>query len=611
VDLIDTNGEKHTIWTGTDKTSCPGWFEINFNKTPYFVQEAILHTKISGWEEVDAVELIGKTATLPSAPIPQPITPLPIPQTSENFGSIFVCCPPGGEYGEVYLDGTYVGDVNMSIVEIPIGSHLIEINPTGYKVHSEEIIVSRGETTFVSPSYIPELLGGIFFGLAILLGVIILLRVVYDLARDKKEGAFKWGSMGASLFLLLVLIDYCLDNVDFNVAISLFAIVTFLFTIYLMFSGRLKTTKPPYKNLVWMLPFSIVLIASFWKLNHWTAPASISLFLAFISDAGYIYVRNKHVRVEPSGVISPEPHIEQPTPIILPEALHEVREALKENYEIMERIGVGGFSDVYKARRKTDGKLVAIKIPRISEYEAVDLERFRREFINEVKIWSNLKHPNIVKVYEYGTEPFPWITMELMKESLRKRIEKITEREALRDGIKIADALYYAHRFGIIHRDIKPENVLLDENNNPKLTDWGLGKLMIESSSKSGQSFTPLYPAPEQLKPEIYGKPDTFGITDWRTDIFHFGMLLFEMLTGKHPFSGKRVSEMPREEIYAIWSKVVEGEPFKPSELNPEIPKKLDVIAMKMLAKKKKERYDDISIIKSELSKIYVFGYKI
>ncbi len=250
-------------------------------------------------------------------------------------------------------------------------------------------------------------------------------------------------------------------------------------------------------------------------------------------------------------------------------------------YTILEKIGSGGFSDIHKAQRK-DGSILALKIPKLALYETF----VPTDFLREAELWSRLSHPNIVKVYEYGTKPYPWIAIEYMEGgSLRSRLGKLTMEESLEIGMKLAEALFYTHHYGVIHRDIKPENVLFDSENTPKLTDWGLGKLMLEASkSISGFKGTLAYAAPEQLF------SSKFGEADWRTDIYQLGAVLYEMLTGKLPFGG---------ELGRILSEEVEP----PSRLSSGVPAEMDEIVLKAIAKQKEDRYQDIFLLKEELER--------
>lgn len=260
---------------------------------------------------------------------------------------------------------------------------------------------------------------------------------------------------------------------------------------------------------------------------------------------------------------------------------------ISEKYEIQDLLGFGGFADVYKARRKEDGRLVAMKVPRLAGFDTLE----PKVFLQEAELWSRLSHPNIVEVYEFGTKPYPWIAVEYMEGgSLRLRIGYLTLEESLDIAVKLCDALYYTHHLGIIHRDIKPENVLSDNERNPKLADWGLGKMMIDLSMRSGSSGTPYYSSPEQVNPA------KFGDVGWWTDIYQCGAVLYEMITGKLPFEGQSTLEL------AI--SISDSEIVKPSEVNPELPVALDDVITQCLAKDQGERYKDISMMKAALEDV-------
>lgn len=260
---------------------------------------------------------------------------------------------------------------------------------------------------------------------------------------------------------------------------------------------------------------------------------------------------------------------------------------ISEKYEILDLLGFGGFADVYKAHRKEDGRIVAIKVPRLAQFETVE----PRIFLEEAQLWSRLSHPNIVEVIEYGTKPYPWIAVEYMEGgSLRLKIGDLKLEESIDIALKICDALYYTHHLGVIHRDIKPENILSDKENNPKLADWGLGKMMIDLSMRSGSTGTPYYSSPEQVNPA------KFGDVGWWTDIYQCGAVLYEMVTGKLPFEGQSTLEL------AI--SITDSEVVKPREVNPELPEEINDVVAQCLAKDIGERYKDISIMKTALENI-------
>ncbi|MDI9643580.1 MAG: serine/threonine-protein kinase, partial [Archaeoglobales archaeon] len=263
---------------------------------------------------------------------------------------------------------------------------------------------------------------------------------------------------------------------------------------------------------------------------------------------------------------------------------------LLKNYESVEFLGEGGFAKVFKAKRKSDGKIVALKIPRIDESTS-------KSFISEVSAWIHLEHKNIVKLYSADIIPIPYLEMEFVQglktetglyKSLEELEKPLDEKLAVNFVRKIAEGLLYAHRKGIVHRDLKPKNILL-EGYEPKITDWGLAK--ISSISLSFKGFSPLYAAPEQLIPSRYGS------TDHRTDIWQLGLIFYELLTGKLPFEGYSF-----EEVFGKISDENYG--FKPpSDFNEDL-KPYDDIILKMLSRDKNQRYQSLENFLADLSKL-------
>lgn len=254
------------------------------------------------------------------------------------------------------------------------------------------------------------------------------------------------------------------------------------------------------------------------------------------------------------------------------------------NHQVLKRIGFGRFADVYLAR-KSNNELVAIKIPRIKQFETVSTSTL----LKEVSIWKNLNHPNIVELYEYNEKPIPWFSMEYIDGgTLKERLNQLSITESIKIIIKIAKALEYAHNKGIIHRDIKPENILF-KGSEPKIADWGLGKLKSSVSTMSMEfKGTLMYASPEQFDLSTYGRVDE------RTDIYQLGTLFYEILTKESPFEAS--------DILSIREKKIAGKIVEPSKLNPGIPKRIDKIVMKCLAKNKEERYQNLSGLIRELS---------
>ncbi|HIP75031.1 MAG TPA: serine/threonine protein kinase [Thermococcus paralvinellae] len=276
-----------------------------------------------------------------------------------------------------------------------------------------------------------------------------------------------------------------------------------------------------------------------------------------------------------------------------PKELKAFPKELLPKYEPLEFLGEGGFAKVFKVKRKSDGKIIALKIPRIDE-------RTSKTFIKEVSTWLHLNHPNIVKLYDVDILPVPYLEMEYVEgvkvggktiRDLDKYPKPVDEGTALKLIKGIAEGLRYAHEKGVYHRDLKPLNILLKSDLTPKITDWGLAKVGTMSSSRSVLGYTPLYAAPEHLMPGKYGH------TDARTDIWQLGVTFYELLTGKPPFEGYTYEE--------IFGKIVD-ESYKftpPSKINPQLAK-YDGIFEKLLAKRKEERYQSVDDFLRDLKEL-------
>ncbi|WP_297523534.1 protein kinase, partial [Thermococcus sp.] len=262
-------------------------------------------------------------------------------------------------------------------------------------------------------------------------------------------------------------------------------------------------------------------------------------------------------------------------------------EALQEFYDDFQYIGEGGFARVFKAKRKRDGKVVAVKVPKTLDPAT------GKAFVREISNWLHLKHPNIVELYDVNVIPIPYLEMEYCEGSLARLGKPMDVERASQIVFNIAEGLKYAHAKRIIHRDLKPSNILL-KSGIPKISDWGLSKVMSESRSSTLSSFTPYYASPEQLSPR------RFGGTDERTDIWQLGVLFYELVTGKLPFEGRDLGEV----TYAI----INEEPVPPGQLNPEA-KAVEPIIMKMLAKRKEERYASVAELQRDLAEILNMTY--
>jgi serine/threonine-protein kinase len=259
-------------------------------------------------------------------------------------------------------------------------------------------------------------------------------------------------------------------------------------------------------------------------------------------------------------------------------------------YRIERKLGAGGMADVYLAEDQELGRRVAIKI--LNGRHANDdqfIERFRREAKNA----AALNHPNIVSIYDRGNaEDTYYIAMEFLDGRTLK--ELIVSRGAAPVNVaieyarQILSALRFAHRHGIVHRDIKPHNVLVDGEGRVKVTDFGIARAGTSQMTETGSIVgTAQYLSPEQARG---------GEVDPRSDLYSLGVVLYELLTGKTPFEG----DTPVE----IAMKHLSNAPEPPSKLRPDIPRELDMVVLRALAKNPDDRYQSADEMEADLERV-------
>ena len=250
-----------------------------------------------------------------------------------------------------------------------------------------------------------------------------------------------------------------------------------------------------------------------------------------------------------------------------------------DRYEILERIGTGGMSDVYKAKDYKLNRFVAVKV---LKQEFSENANFVSKFRVEAQAAAGLMHPNIVNVYDVGEETgIYYIVMELVEGiTLKKYIEKkarLSVKEAVSIAIQVSMGLEAAHNNHIIHRDIKPQNIIISKEGKVKVTDFGIAKAATSNTITSNVMGSVHYTSPEQARG---------GYSDEKSDIYSLGITMFEMLTGRVPFNG--------ETTVAIAIKHIQEEMPSPREYVPEIPISVEQIVCKCCQKSPDRRYQSM-----------------
>lgn len=266
-----------------------------------------------------------------------------------------------------------------------------------------------------------------------------------------------------------------------------------------------------------------------------------------------------------------------------------VGKVLGDRYEILEKIGTGGMSVVYKAKCKLLNRFVAVKILR---NEFIDNEDFVKRFKIEAQAAASLTHPNIVSIYDVGSQDdIYYIVMEYVDGvTLKEYIvyKKILDwKESIKIAVQIASALECAHKNGIVHRDIKPHNIIITTDGVVKVTDFGIARAATYFTvTFAGNAIGSVhYFSPEQARG---------GYTDNKSDIYSLGVVMYEMVTGTVPFEG--------DTPVAIAFKHIQQNAVAPREISSNVPPALNGIIMKAMAKEVEKRYSTATMLLSDLN---------
>ena len=264
----------------------------------------------------------------------------------------------------------------------------------------------------------------------------------------------------------------------------------------------------------------------------------------------------------------------------------EVGSFLSDRYEILSKVGAGGMSDVYKAKDHILSRFVAIKV---LKQEFSEDSSFVTKFRAEAQSAAGLEHPNIVNIYDVGSENgLYYIVMEYVEGiTLKTYIEKkgqLSFKESASIAIQVARGIESAHNKNIIHRDIKPQNIIISTEGKVKVTDFGIAKATSSNTISSDVMGSVHYASPEQARN---------GFVDGRSDIYSLGIVMFEMVTGRVPFDG--------ETTVAVALQHLQEEIARPSKYAPDLPISFEKIILKCTQKTPDRRYQTIEELLADI----------
>ena len=264
---------------------------------------------------------------------------------------------------------------------------------------------------------------------------------------------------------------------------------------------------------------------------------------------------------------------------------------IADRYEVVERVGAGGMSDVYRAMDHTLGRYVAIKV--LKDEFSQDMN-FVTKFRSEAASAAGLEHPNIVNIYDVGSQSnFHYIVMELIEGiTLKTYIEKksqLTFKEAASIAIQVGRGIEAAHNKGIVHRDIKPQNIIISTEGKVKVTDFGIAKAATANTISSDVMGSVHYSSPEQARN---------GFVDGKSDIYSLGIVMYEMITGRVPFDG--------DTTVAVAIQHLQEEMESPRTYAPDIPVSMEKIILKCTQKSPDRRYESVTALLSDLRKALI-----